>query len=159
MLRTLTAWALLACLVPAVALADVTGTARVVNGDSLTIKRQELVLFGIDAPEPAQTCHLGNSLWLCGEDAQRHLETLVRGKTVTCKVRGRDDAGRTMAVCFVDAQDINRAMVWAGMALAFRDLTDAYLTAEGEARTAKRGIWASNFIPPWKWRRFAGANK
>ncbi len=44
-------------------------------------------------------------------------------------------------------------MVGVGMALAYRHYGDTYATQEDEAKAAKRGLWGSQFIPPWDWRR------
>ena len=41
---------------PAVALADVTGPARVIDGDTIEITGERICLHGIDAPESGQSC-------------------------------------------------------------------------------------------------------
>ncbi len=42
-------------LLPALAFADNTGTASVIDGDTIEIHGQSIRLFGIDAPESQQT--------------------------------------------------------------------------------------------------------
>ena len=46
-------------LVPGVALADIAGSARVVDGDTIEIAGQSIRLHGIDALETRQTCKAG----------------------------------------------------------------------------------------------------
>ena len=42
------------------------GRPRVVDGDSLEFDGERIRLFGIDAPESAQTCRASGSRWRCG---------------------------------------------------------------------------------------------
>ena len=56
-MRLPTAWAVALALLPAVALAeDITGTASVIDGDTIDIHGTRIRLHGIDAPESRQTC-------------------------------------------------------------------------------------------------------
>ncbi len=54
----LVALALILTLAPAVALAEISGPARVVDGDTLEIGGERIRLYGIDAPESAQIRHI-----------------------------------------------------------------------------------------------------
>ncbi len=47
--------ALLLTLLPALALADVTGPARVIDGDTIEVAGERIRLHGFDAPESRQT--------------------------------------------------------------------------------------------------------
>ena len=47
--------AALLLLVPSVALADITGKPRVIDGDTIEIAGERIRLHGIDAPESKQT--------------------------------------------------------------------------------------------------------
>src|SRR4051794_36138869 len=75
--------------------ATITGTAHVLDGDTLEIGTTRIRLFGIDAPEGAQTCKdPRGGTWACGRSARRALERLTTGQAVTCRGRGIDDYGR-----------------------------------------------------------------
>ena len=135
--------------------APLSGPARVIDGDSLTIGSQRVRLFGIDAPELAQTCTEANGKsWLCGRAAKAKLTTLIKGGNVNCESRATDRFGRIVAVCSAaGVPDLGEAMVRDGYAV---DLGGAagnpYREAEAEAQTAKRGIWRGTFERPADWR-------
>jgi endonuclease YncB( thermonuclease family) len=52
-----------------VAMADVTGKPRIIDGDTLDVGGKPIRLHGIDAPEAKQTCTAGGKTWHCGEEA------------------------------------------------------------------------------------------
>lgn len=64
----------------------------------------------------------------------------------------RDRYGRALGVCFQGDIDLNDWMVRQGYALAYRRYSTAYVEAENEARTVRRGLWLSEFTAPWIWR-------
>jgi len=128
--------------------ADITGTARVIDGDSLTVAGVEIRLYGIDAPEYRQYCFRRGRPWPCGIDATRTLRTLIANRPVACRAREEDRYGRTVASCSVEGRDLGAAMVAGGHAVAYGD----YQLEEQAARNAGRGIWSSRFETPAAWR-------
>ncbi len=63
-LNTMRALTIALCLLATPALADVTGPARVTDGDTLEVQGQRIRLHGIDAPESRQLCRLnGYAVW------------------------------------------------------------------------------------------------
>ena len=129
------------------------GRARVVDGDTLVIKGQVVRLYGIDAPEPTQTCRTAHgSRWRCGQRAIRQLRRLTRRRKIECLIKVKDDQGRPSAVCLAGKRDINRAMVRQGLAWAFRDQSSAYSAVEERAKKARRGLWRGKAQAPWDYR-------
>ena len=61
------------CLLATPALADVTGPARVIDGDTLQIQGERIRLHGIDAPESRQLCFIAGKPWQFGKDAANAL--------------------------------------------------------------------------------------
>jgi endonuclease YncB( thermonuclease family) len=138
--------------------ASITGEARVVDGDTLTIGAVRVRLEGVDAPELDQTCSRGAirgwilGSWKCGKEAADHVARLVRDRAVRCDSRGTDAYGRMLGVCTVEGLEINADLVRQGLAWAFVKYSQRYVAVEGEARAAKRGIWQAETKPAWIWR-------
>jgi endonuclease YncB( thermonuclease family) len=134
------------------AAADVVGRASVIDGDTIEISGQRIRLFGIDAPESSQLCTMSDKQYRCGQQSALALADKIGERTVRCVERGVDRYHRTVAVCYVGNEDLDGWLVTEGWALAFRKYSLDYVSAEDEARTAKRGIWRGEFEPPWEWR-------
>jgi endonuclease YncB( thermonuclease family) len=129
------------------------GTANGLDEDSIAIGGERVRLWGIDAPDLAQTCTRGGKPWACGRDSARALERLIGGKTVRCLVIVRDKMRRlVVGDCTLGGESLSRWMIVNGYAIMNTRQTDAYAKEEAEAREAKRGIWSSTFEPPWEWR-------
>ncbi len=150
MLRTI---AVLIALLPAVALADMTGPASVIDGDTIEIHGTRIRLHGIDAPESRQFCHIDGKRWRCGQRAALALADKIGRRPVACVGRDRDRYGRVLAVCLVGAEDLNGWLVANGWALAYRRYSTVYVPHENAARLANAGMWQGAFVPPWDWRR------
>ena len=138
----------------------VSGRASVIDGDTLSLRGERIRLFGIDAPESAQSCRADGQRWRCGERATHALAGRIGSHTVACEERDRDRYGRIVALCRAGGEDLNAWMVEQGWALAYRRFSRAYANEERAARAMRRGIWRGDFVAPWDWRtgeRLAGA--
>jgi endonuclease YncB( thermonuclease family) len=142
-------------LLPAIAqAADITGPAKVREGDQIQIGASKIRLGGIDAPAVDQLC-LNNSgeRWTCGAAARDELIKHTDGKDWTCHVRqAADRRGRVVARCEVNGEDVQKWMVKNGWALSYARVSHDYDADEAAAREAKAGIWQGAFIAPWDWR-------
>jgi endonuclease YncB( thermonuclease family) len=146
--------AIVLLLLPAVAdAADITGTAKVREGDTVVIGNARIRLGGIDAPSVDQLC-LNNAgeRWTCGAAARDELIKYTDNKTWTCHTRQTDRRGRQVARCEVDGEDIQKWMVKSGWALSYVRFSHDYDADEKAAREAKAGMWQGAFIAPWDWR-------
>lgn len=129
------------------------GRPNVTDGDSFELGSTSVRLFGIDAPEGRQSCTRGGRDWACGNEAARQLRSLIGDRTVTCIRRDVDDYGRIVAVCRSGSVDLAEEMVRSGFATAYRRYSSDYVDAENDARFARRGIWAGEFMTPERYRR------
>jgi endonuclease YncB( thermonuclease family) len=144
---------LLIAAIPTAALADITGTATVIDGDTLEIRGTRIRLHGIDAPESGQLCQRSGNDYRCGQQAAAALDDLVARRSVRCEERDVDQYGRTVAECFVASLSLNDELVKRGWAVAYREYSEVHVTAEKAARAAKRGIWSGTFQMPAEWRQ------
>lgn len=133
---------------------DLTGTVRVVDGDTLRMGTVRIRLNAIDAPEKDAVCTVTatGARMACGARAGEVLSGLIGGRTVRCAGEGFDRYGRTLGRCWVrsgdDDIDIARAMVRGGWALAYRRYSNRYALDETQARLEGAGLWATEFEMP-----------
>lgn len=133
--------------------ADITGTAKVRDGDSVLIGNTRIRLGGIDAPAADQLClNTKAERWTCGVAARDALAKYTEGKNWVCHARSIDRRGRTLARCEVGGEDIQKWLVRNGWALSYARLSHDYDADEAAAREAKAGMWQGAFIAPWDWR-------
>lgn len=148
------------------AAADYSGQARVIDGDTFSIRQQRIRIAAIDACERDQTGTKNGVEWACGVEARRYLARMIDGRHVTCKIIDKDQYRRLVGQCFIQQTDIGLEMVKAGHAmLLLRYLPsdhpldlNAYHTAEGNARERKTGLWAAEIEAPGTYRRGQNQN-
>lgn len=123
------------------------------DGDTIKVLQdgvsKRIRLWGIDCPEMKQAF---------GTRAKQFTGDLAFGKTVTLRVHDVDRYGRQVAeIILPDGRNLNREIVRAGFAWWYRQYArhDKELERlEGEAKAAKRGLWADKDpMPPWEFRR------
>jgi endonuclease YncB( thermonuclease family) len=145
---------ILALTSPASAL-PLSGQARVVDGDSLVIAGESIRLFGIDAPELAQTCDVSGRNWACGLWAKQTLGQIIGQGVLRCEALDRDRYGRTLARCQVSGRDVAADMVLAGAATAYLRYSTDYAEAEAVAKAEARGLWSGAVMAPDAYRKLA----
>lgn len=119
------------------------------DGDTLKIGGVTYRLWGIDAPELAQTCGDG---WPAGRIATTRLLALIQGKSVTCSEKDRDRYGRVVAVCYANGEDLGATLVREGLAWAFVRYSQKYTVDEHMAEAKKLGVHGHGCLPAWEWR-------
>lgn len=145
---------LLLLLLPTLAFAQV----RVVDGDTLVIKGERVRLYGIDCPEAPSSRWQGQPGWI---EALTALQALTQVAEPQCQGIDTDRYGRTVAECTVEGVSINALLVSGGWCMVYprycdRDECAEWKAMEAQAKKEKKGIWASEPTPPWKWRKGEG---
>ena len=126
---------------------------RVADGDTVSIldqsnRQHKVRLYGIDTPERDQPFGLA---------ARKALARRVADKKVGVVIVETDNYGRTVGTVYLDAMNINVAMVADGYAWWYRFYAPnnpELAASEKAARSQAIGLWSeSRPIPPWDWRR------
>ena len=132
---------------------NIIGKAKIIDGDTIHIGENKIRLHGIDAPETKQTCLIDSKEWFCGKQSTIELRKLINDQIVKCIVNDIDIYNRFVAVCLVDTINLNQLMVNNGWALAYRYYSTDYIIEEKFARDHKLGIWKSQFLKPYIFRK------
>lgn len=127
---------------------------QIVDGDTLKLDGITYRLNGVDAPEARQVCKdkFGKD-WACGTEATKALKRLVRWRKVTCNAMSKDKYGRTIGVCYAGGKDVGAELVSSGLAWAYRYYSTDYVNEENTAKAQRIGIWQSDNIAPWDYRK------
>ena len=140
------------------------GNPEINDANTVEIEETRIRLLGIDAPDLDQQCKLNGLPYACGLQAYLQLITIVTGKgRILCVVTQAAGDDRGWGKCGIPNEQrpsefragvpsFNELMVRSGWALADRARSTDYVAAEDEARAAKRGLWAGEFIRPAEWR-------
>lgn len=132
----------------------ISGTASVVDADTLDIHGERVRLNGVDAPESGQKCKdKGGKLYRCGSDAANALDKWINRNPVSCEITGKDRYSRLLGECSVRGESVQDWLVANGHALAYRAYSTAHVAAEMKAQEDGRGVWAGEFVMPWDWRQ------
>lgn len=131
----------------------IAGGARIIDGDTLDLNGTRVRLYGIDAPERAQTCRHGAQEWNCGTESRAALARMIGDQPLNCENQDIDRYGRIVATCEAGGVSVNTWMIRNGWAVAYRQYGGAvYLAIEDAARRDSLGLWAGEFVMPWEWR-------
>jgi len=135
----------LCCLTTSVSAATIAGTARVIDGDTISIDRESIRLAGIDACELTQVIPQDGKQWPCGELAAGRLVAWTTGKKVSCDWEKRDKYKRILGICSAGKRNLNEGLLIDGLARAYYHdrmaETAHYPKLEQRAKTERRGMW------------------
>ena len=143
-------------LLPTAAMAEVSGSALVMDGDTVTVQGQDISLYGIHAPSIVQSCGMDEDVWQCGWDAANRLETIIGSSTVTCTDIVENEDGKLVGRCSAEGIDLGGAMIDEGLAVADPDTGADYQERAMAASDAKIGMWRSAFVDPVTWAEIGG---
>ncbi len=149
---------LAALLIASPSQAGPSGSVRVIDGDTIDVGGVRVRLHGIDAPEIGQTCTNANgAVWECGRWVAQEARARWQGAHARCDMRDIDRYGRVVAVCRIGGEDIGRALVRDGLAVAYRRFSMAYDLDEKAAVIAGRGLHGHDMQRPGEFRSNSAA--
>ena len=135
---------------------------RIVDGDTVVINNKSIRLQGIDTPEIKQTCRDDSGQnYDCGIYAKIKLKQIINNNNVECSRGSIDKYGRQLSYCYVRSNkkgsnnrtNINLELVKQGYAYAYKHGNLFLSYYELRARLQKKGLFATRFEKPWKWRQ------
>lgn len=127
----------------------ITGTIKVIDGDTFDVGGIRVRLFGIDAPEGDQPCTDAQGATLaCGSFVTTQVRDAFRGRQATCRQVDTDRYGRRVARCVVGGVDVGQSLVASGLAFAYAQYSRDYIAVEKAAILAGRGIHAYKIMRP-----------
>lgn len=111
------------------------GPAYIVDGDTLTIRKTQIRLYGIDAPEMNHPF---------GKKAKWALVNMCKGQPVRAEITGIDIHGRMIARCYLaDGRDLSAEMVRIGLAIDWPKYSGGRYR-HLEVNDARRKMWLAD---------------
>lgn len=141
---------------------EISGNAKIIDGDTIKINSKKIRLYGIDAPEFKQTCKKTyltiifftfTKDYPCGKISTENLKKKINNKVITCKILDIDKYKRLIGECYKRNLNLNSWLVSNGHAVAYRKYSKKYVSYEINAKNEKLGIWQGKFEMPWEYRR------
>ena len=141
---------------------EITGYAKVIDGDTIRINSKKIRLHGIDAPEKKQSCKKPyltivffsfSNNYLCGQVSTNKLIKKINNQIIKCKIKNVDRYNRLIGECYKKNKNLNAWLVSNGYAVAYRKYSKKYISDEMNAKNNKLGIWQGKFEMPWDFRR------
>ena len=113
----------------------------VIDGATLRLRDTVIHLRAVDAPLRGRFCRDDDGRSFdCGAAAAEALASVVRGRTVACRLHGQDASGLPEGECESGGAELSRALVADGWARAIGGTTEL-ADAERVARSQHRGLW------------------
>jgi endonuclease YncB( thermonuclease family) len=134
----------------------ISGTAKIIDGDTVIVNYKRIRLIGIDTPETKQKCLDKNNFeYFCGKMATKFLKKLINNRKIECSSMGKDIYRRYLGTCKLGQININHEMVKSGMAVIYnlREASVELKELERNARNKKLGIWQGAFSEPKQYRK------
>lgn len=111
------------------------GRAYVTDGDTITIQKTQIRLFGIDAPE------LNHPY---GQKSKWAMLRLCKGQEIRAEITDIDAYGRTVAKCFLpDGRDLSAELVKQGLAIDWPKFSGG-LYRDLEVPNIRKKLWLAD---------------
>jgi len=150
-------------LAPCMVFAEVTwivkGVPKILDGKTLEINGQQVIMQDLDAPDLDQICFTKKKYYKfrCGVAAAEKLAKLISNQVLSCEGAKTNDQGILLATCWVGEApqriDIGEQAVMNGWAVYDPAQSARYKRVQAVARQLRQGLWRAKFVMPWDWRK------
>lgn len=124
---------------------SIAGPGWAFAADILIVRGAKVRLLGIIVPAPRETCVGGAGTMPCEALALKALDSSVAGRQLSCQLPRKVGHGSFQGTCWLDdGADVGAALLRAGWVRADSGAPADYIAAEGEAKAARRGLWATS---------------
>lgn len=124
-----------------------------VDGDTLVIKKTQIRLFGVDAPEMNHPY---------GKKSKWALVSLCKGQVIRAEFSDQDAYGRTVAKCFLpDGRDLSAEMVKLGLAIDWPKFSNGSYRSL-EVQGVRKKLWLADARQKGRmhaWEKFEAGQK
>lgn len=134
---------------------ELTGSVRVIDGDTFDLGGVRIRLQGVDAPERRETCtDAQGRAWACGAWATDELRGLIGDRPLACADLGERNRNRIVAACTLEGQDLGAVLIAAGIVRACpryarqHPHSRGYEALEAQAIAARVGLHAGRTPEP-----------
>jgi len=131
----------------------ITGAAYIVDGDTLVIRKTQIRIFGVDAPEIDHPY---------GKKAKWALHALCKGQKIRAEIVAEDKHGRMVARCFLpDGRNLSAEMVKQGMAIDWPKFSGGKYSSL-ETADARKKMWLADARQKGRlhvWKKFESRQK
>ncbi len=111
------------------------GAAYVTDGDTIVIQKNNIRLYGIDAPEMNHPY---------GKISKQAMMKLCKGQTIRAEVTDSDDHGRIVAKCYLpDGRDLSEELVKLGLAIDWPKFSGG-VYRKFETPDARKKMWLAD---------------
>lgn len=111
------------------------GPAFVTDGDTITIQKTQVRLYGIDAPE------LNHPF---GQKSKWAMVKLCKGNRIRAEITDEDEYGRTVAKCFLpDGRDLSSELVKQGLAIDWPKYSGG-IYGQFEVEGIRKKLWLAD---------------
>lgn len=131
----------------------------VIDGDTIQTPDGIHHLAGIDAPELGQRCRQAGRWIHCGKDAAFALHRILNLSLEPLVCMPEEGApteagGARRSTCAIGGhKDMAMVLLTQGLAITLPGAPGGYREAQEKAKAAGLGVWRTDFVRPWDWRR------
>ncbi len=129
------------------------GPAFVTDGDTITIQKTQVRLYGIDAPE------LNHPY---GQKSKWAMVKLCKGNRIRAEITDEDEYGRTVAKCYLpDGRDLSAELVRQGLAIDWPKFSGGHY-GQFEVEGIRKKLWLADARQKGRmhvWERFEARQK